>query len=252
MDDDKHKDQFSASLPLPGHGKKDEANPAADLIRKRIDAAYENEPSAREEVEEVEGLGVMAHRSKHQEFIYNLTNSGRPLHEIQTAWHEYYAGLTDSEKHKVWQEFYSTQAAEARHPVVTHQTAIPAATPQHLRHEHRKPQARANRKVEQAKQKIKNAPAAIKKPAKSSPLHSLLFGLGVGGIVIVVFLFSFFNDRIIAPFIQPSRNVQDIPIISTGTVGSDPLVIIPKINVEIPVVYDVSTINETAVETGLE
>jgi sortase A len=251
MDDDKHNDQFSASLQLPGNDGEDK-NPAADLIRKKIDAAYGNEPTAQAEVEEVEGLSPRARRSKHQEFIYNLTNSGQPLHEIQTAWHEYYAGLTDAEKHQVWQEFYNTQAAEAHHPSVTHQTVIPAAAPHPLRHEHRQPKAKVARKVERVKKTVKEHPVVSKKPGKANPLHSLLFGLGIGGLVIFIFLFSFFNDRIIAPFIQPSRNVQNIPIITTGTVGSDPLVIIPKINVEIPVVYDVSTVDESSVDTGLE
>lgn len=252
MDEHKHKDQFSASLPLPGQDKKDEPNPAADLIRKKIEAAYAHEPSAREEIEEVEELSPRAHRSRHQEFIYNLTNSGRPLHEIQTAWHEYYAGLPDAEKHLVWQEFYNTQAAEAQHPAVTGYSA--SVKPNRIagrRPRPSKPKSEVAHKVERAKEKVKAHPAA-RRAAASRPLHSILFGLGSGSIVIIIFLFSFFNERIIAPFIQPSRNVQNIPIIAGGSVGPSPEVVIPKINVEIPVIYDVNTINETAVEKGLE
>ncbi|HET7827822.1 MAG TPA: sortase, partial [Candidatus Saccharimonadales bacterium] len=156
-------------------------------------------------------------------------------------------------KHQVWQEFYNSQAAEARHPAVTHQPAIPSPTPVPSRRQTvTKAKAGVAHKVQRAKQKAKTHPAVHKATAKASPLHSLLFGLGVGSLVIIIFLFSFFNDRIIAPFIQPSRNVQNIPIISTSSVSPDPLVIIPKINVEIPVVYDVSTIDEAAVDTGLE
>jgi sortase A len=69
----------------------------------------------------------------------------------------------------------------------------------------------------------------------------------------LIFLFSFFNERFIAPFIQPSRNVSNTEIIAGGgTGGNNPEIIIPKINVEIPVVYDVNTIEESAVEKGLE
>src|SRR5579862_2965061 len=111
MDDDKkHKDQFDASLQLPGGDKKGDANPAADLVRKKVEAAYAHEPSEHQEAKEVAAMGPSARRSKHQQFIYELTNSGRPLHEVQTAWHEYYAGLTDAEKHEVWQEFYNAHA----------------------------------------------------------------------------------------------------------------------------------------------
>ena len=256
MDDDnkKHSDQFNASLPLPDEAQKSDdvqSNPAADLIRKKVEAAYAHEPSAKQEVEEVEDLSPRAHRSKHQEFIYNLTNSGRPLHEIQIAWHEYYAGLTDAEKHQVWQEFYSAHAQTAHHPALRH--AEPQPEP--ARHLTRKIPSRV------IKEKIAKHPKPLAEPPRqaahhhakrANPLHSLLFGLGIGSLTILIFLFSFFNERIIAPFIQPSRNVTNIPIISTEAVGPDPLVIIPKINVEIPVVYTVDTVNEAAVEKGLE
>jgi hypothetical protein len=134
MDDNKHNDQFNASWKLPDdpqQSDQDESdkNPAADLIRKKVEAAYSHEPDAQEESDDIEDLGKKFHRSKHQEFIYNLTNSGRPLHEIQTAWHEYYAGLTDAEKHRVWQEFYATHTEAAHHPALTHQE--PMTQPHH-------------------------------------------------------------------------------------------------------------------------
>src|SRR5437660_922531 len=90
--------QFDASLHLPddsGGPGNNQANPAADLIRKKIEAAYTDEPDAREEIQEVPALKPKTRHSKHQQFILELTNSGRPLHEVQAAWHEYYAGLTD-------------------------------------------------------------------------------------------------------------------------------------------------------------
>jgi LPXTG-site transpeptidase (sortase) family protein len=244
--------QFDASLQLPDEGsarsskaRDDDQNPAADLIRKKVEAAFGHEPDAREEVEEVEALSPKARRSKHQEFIYELTNSGRPLHEIQTAWHEYYAGLTDHQKHLVWQEFYSVQAQEAHHPALSHQQSTPAAA---------KP---LRRPAHKAKPKTAHQPARVKraaepKSAAHQTLHSLLFGLGTGSIVILIFMFTFFNDRIIAPFIQPSRNSVNIPLISDAAVGPNPEVIIPKINAEIPVVYDVNSIEDSAIQDGLK
>lgn len=249
--DDKHKsDQFSASLPLPGDGKKpDGSNPAADLVRKKVEAAYANEPSEKEEAKEVREMGASAHRSKHQQFIYELTNSGRPLHEVQTAWHEYYAGLTDADKHEVWQEFYNAHAQAAHHPAVTRTEPVPEPS----RPVVKKIRATVTKKT--AHKPIETRKEAQPRARRAAPLqalHSMLFGLGIGSLVIIVFLFSFFNDRIIAPFIQPSRNVTNIPIISTSDVGPDPLIIIPKINVEIPVVYTVNTVDENAVLQGLE
>ena len=45
------------------------------------------------------------------------------------------------------------------------------------------------------------------------PLHSLAFGLSMGVLVVFIFLFGFFNQVIIAPFIQPSRHVLNTPLI---------------------------------------
>ena len=77
----------------------------------------------------------------------------------------------------------------------------------------------------------------------------------MGAIVMLFLLFGFFNERFIAPFITPSRNVSSTPLIlapNNAAVGKEPKIIIPKINVEVPVVYDVPTIDEPAVQKGLE
>lgn len=83
-----------------------------------------------------------------------------------------------------------------------------------------------------------------------------MFGLSMGLTVVFILLFSFFNERFIAPFIRPSQNVSATPIIvdpnSSTKAGPEPKIIIPKINVEAPVVYDVKTIQENDVQQGLE
>jgi sortase A len=100
--------------------------------------------------------------------------------------------------------------------------------------------------------------AKVQGRARLKPRHhvqSLLFGLGCGGLALLLVLFSFFNELVIAPFIQPSRSVSATPII-IGADGIAPTekaeVIIPKINVQIPLVFDVPTIKENDVQRGLE
>lgn len=261
-DDKKHQDQFDASLKLPvepdsDDKKTEDKNPAADLIRKKVEAAYRDEPETEDEIDEAEET-PKAKRSKHQEFIYNLTSSGRPLHEINQAWHEYYAGLSDSEKHEVWQEFYSAHARAAHHPSLTHEEP----KPEPVKTIARRKATRAAKTPAKKVQKPRPGPAprrlqTVKRAAtQTSPFHSLLFGLGIGSITILVFLFGFFNERIIAPFIQPSRNVTNIPIITTGSnshiASAAPEIIIPKINVEVPVVYGVTSTDDSMVQKALE
>jgi sortase A len=257
MDDDdkKHGGQFDASLQLPGGKKPNDSNPAADLVRKKVEAAYKKEPDAEEEFEEAEDT-PKAKRSKHQEFIYSLTNSGRPLHEITTAWHEYYAGLTDKEKHEVWQEFYASHAQAAHHPAVTREDPKPEPLRTLTKRVSRTVRPKTQSIDKPKKVSAKHQKHSKKEAKPANPLHSLLFGLGIGSITILIFLFGFFNERIIAPFIQPSRNVANIPIITPGssnhTASPAPEIIIPKINVEVPVVYGVTSTDDSVVQKALE
>lgn len=255
--------QPSNELPLP-HEDTAEApitpqNQAVSLIRQKVAAVYGDEPAVLDEEKEIESIGV---QSKHQQFIKRLMDSGKSLVEIQTAWHQYYQQLPDNEKHEVWQEFYANHARSAKKLHIKNQ----AKAPQHIQHA---PQRHMVGTIDPFESYDKNAKndtdikAKILKRAtgggklkKRHHIQSLLFGLSMGLLVIVIFMFGFFNERFIAPFISPSRAVSDTPIIvdptASNAVGPENKVIIPKINVEVPVVYDVPSISEKDLQTALE
>lgn len=237
-----------------------EANPAADLIRQKIQQLYAQEPDAREEQQEVEHI---RHRSKHQDFMHELTNSGKSLAEIQVEWHNYYAALPDMEKHQVWQEFYAAhaKAKEKRPPHAAMSQTDPE--PEAASHVPKQPAAKPALKPKEDKrtladikrQLLATVQARQTSSGKQQHVKSLLFGLGVSSVVMFVMLFGFFNERFIAPFITPSRAISSTPLIidpSTTAVGPEPKIIIPKINVEIPVVYDEPSIGEKAIQAALE
>lgn len=228
------------------------SNPAADLIRKKLDDLYDDEPKAKEEIAEVEHV---SRRSKHQQFMYELSHSGKSLAEIQTAWHSYYTDLPNDEKHKVWQEFYANQAS-IQQPIDAPEKSKPE---QHSKNEEdvdtRKVKLPDTRSVKDIKEQLLGKIQSRAKPQRKQHLQSLMFGLGMGALVIVVFLFGFFNERFIAPFITPSRSVSSTPIVidpASSAVGNEAKIIIPKINVEIPVIYDEPTIDEAAIQRALE
>jgi len=237
-------------------------NLAADLIREKLRQIYGEEPAAKQELAELKN--DHHHHSKHQKFILELQNSGKTQVQIQTEWHSYYMSLPDSEKNQVWQEFYSAnkQHSSVSHHVQPHYTAAP----ENLDPEEDKPRvisqqftkAEAEKSEKKTAADIKNELINRVQSRSKSPwfqrFHSLIFGLAIGFCVILIFLFSFFNDRFIAPFITPSRNVsaQSLIIDPNGAVSQDPLIIIPKINVEIPVIYTVPTIDENLIENNLE
>ncbi|MBI2592167.1 class D sortase [Candidatus Saccharibacteria bacterium] len=268
MNEDQKKHQFDAALPLPGDGQPtsslpkqpDDTNPAADLIRKKIEAAYANEPNTLEEAAEVEQLSPTTQFSKHQQFVNSLTNSSKSLAEIQIAWHEYYQGLPDKEKHEVWQEFYTMHTATSQYAAARPQTIPTQSEPTSREIEARSvaptiPKALkpVSQTLAEAKKQILASAIGIKRRRSPEYVQSLLFGLAAGAGAVLIVMFSFFNERFIAPFIQPSRNVTNTPLISdSATIGPEPKIIIPKINVDIPVVYGVSSIQEEDVQKALE
>jgi sortase A len=229
----------------------DNNDAALDLLRSKINTIYRDEPGAKEEIQEAEAAGTR--RSKHQQYMYELSTSGRSLADIQTAWHQYYIELPEAEKHEVWQEFYaqhtSSSAPRAQDnvgPKVLPPQQTPATT---LNDKDKRTVADVK------KQLLSNVRGNNKKLSKKHHFKSLAFGLGLGGFMILVFLFGFFNERFIAPFITPSKSVSNTPLIidpSTTAVGPEPKIIIPKINVEIPVVYDEPSIAEASVQKALE
>lgn len=228
----------SAHGPHPKPSKGGAKDLAAEVIRKKLENIYSKEPSARLEKQEVAHLDHKP--SKHQAFMQQLQASGKSLPEIQTAWHNYYTALTDEEKHTVWNEFYKESAKAKEAQIQAEQ----------------KPATKSSqpRTTAQVKKQLLGQVSARGKLTKKHHIQSVLFGLGIGGIAVLILLFGFFNERIIAPFITPSKAVSDTPIIvdNAAAVSGEPKVIIPKINVEIPVIYDVENNEEATIQAALE
>lgn len=231
-------------IPPSLRDKPDESRDAAvNVIRGKLDAIYKTEPDAKAEAKEIERIAT-SHLSKHQRYMKKLADSGKDTAEVQTAWHEYYQSLPETEKHEVWQEFYQEQAEAKKRRE--------QATAQPTEAEKEKPKThRPHRQSHVAASTLH-----LQRLKKNHHVRSLLFGLSMGLTVVFILLFSFFNERFIVPFIRPNQNVSATPIIvdpnSTGPVGPESKIIIPKINVEAPVVYSVKTIQEDDIQAGLE
>lgn len=263
MNSDKDNQDQTFKLPTD-RGLDNNNNTAADLVRKRLNNIYNNEPDVVEKATESAQQPVKT-RSKHQRYMAELTASGKDFAEIQTAWHEYYTKLSDKDKHDVWNEFYSAQGHRPKSDgqYKSYQTASIAqpstnsstVTPVFGQVSPIKAKVTRPESVADIKKQIVSKVNTRGKLSRNQHLRSLMFGLSAGAVTVAIMLFGFFNERIIAPFITPSRNVSSTPLITdgvSGAVGGEPRLIIPKINVELPVIYDVKTVQEDDVQAGLE
>ena len=231
---------------------------AADVIRTKVLRLYDTEPDAA--TEEAEAVAVLT-RSKHQQYMYDLSASGKDLAAVQTEWHNYYLSLNETEKHQVWQEFYASQSsvtqpqtrAHEQQAVAKHKHAVTSKRPRPKRMP--RPRLKDLRSPQAIQATIRDTVSAGGTLKVKHHLQSLLFGLGMGTLLVGIFLFGFFNEVIITPFIQPSRVAASTPLIVTaGSIAptKNPEVIIPKINVEIPASYTGQSIDEAAIENDLE
>jgi len=245
-------------LPDEPSSNNSSSNQAADLVRTKLDSLFNNEPDpVTEAIESAQTSPVS--RSKHQKFMVDLSSSGKPFAVIQMEWHEYYKRLPDNEKHEVWEEFYSAQEHK---PIFKAQVSQPYSPPDPQapvtgsfnKATASKKASTSHQSVADLKNQITDRVKGRGKLSRKQHVKSLVFGLGMGGLVVLMLLFGFFNERFLAPFITPSRNVSSTPLIldAGATVGTDSKIIIPKINVEVPVVFDVETTEESAVQDGLE
>lgn len=280
MDEDS-KLNFPFPEPKKKHDEQIDESLAVNLVRQKIDNILNDEPSAKTELNEI--TETPQRISKHQKFISDLFNSGKSLEQIQTAWHQYYVTLSDEDKFQVWEEFYAsknqalsqfrqpkpkTGEQEDDMPVSNYLNKRKKLALQKSKRTSHKPKKATHvdsieANTEQPKTELEIKQEIVSKLATQGyretkwreRRNSVLFGLGFGLLVVFIFLFSFFNDRFIAPFITPSRNVSAQSIIidpNSVTVGSTPMIIIPKINVEIPVIYNAPNIDSNTIETALE
>lgn len=242
------------------------ANSAAELIRQKIDALYASEPDAKQEMREAE---IVTPRSKHQQYMHELSTSGRGLAEIQVAWHEYYTNLPDDEKHKVWQEFYQKQqtsapkaelvkaavpAVETKPPVTEEKFLPPANDSSVISGEFVVPSATDTRPVSEVRDTIRKNIGQRAKKINKSHFQSLIFGLGSGFVVLLIFMFGFFNEVVITPFIRPAAATSAPIIVDAGStdVERPPQVVIPKISVQVPVDFTQTSISDSVIQGALD
>lgn len=236
---------------------------AAELIRQKLARIYTAEPDAKVELAEAE---ASLHPSPHQKFMHSLSTSGKDLATIQTEWHNYYVSLPPEGKRQVWQEFYESNKqashygqfvgvidAQPDEQLAAHKNEV-AGSP-HTTRTKNKPHHKTDiRSAEDVRAAIRHKVSAGGKLKAKHHLQSILFGLSLGLVAVAIFLFGFFNEVILAPFIQPSRHASATPlIIDSNSVAPtpNPEVIVPKINVEIPVDYSQTTTNESQIENAL-
>lgn len=176
---------------------------------------------------------------------YNRTHQQNfDWRQYHSAWQNYYQ--------QYYQRYYVQQLHTERQKLNAQQASDIAAQP--ALQTGANPDLQQKTKVAQLKQDITDTvKQQAKKARKSRHFIPIMSALGVG----VAFLFLQFNSVVFAQvrsYVSPGDLSNDALIVdptANPNVGPDPKLIIPKINVEVPVDYSVTGLTESQIQTSL-
>lgn len=246
---------------------------ALEIIKARIRELYADEPEEQ-----------ATQQRPQSELINRFWDTHKNHPNPEAAWQEFYEGLSDIEKVSLWDEYHSVNSRGGNftpskpkessfdHKREYQEFAIPGTRketePEEIPDDiaedtgHaatiEQPKKKSKRisvkeKKQQLLQSVKQEPQLNQKRSKRhwAPLFISLF---VGALV----LFAQYNPLIFAlakQYISPGDTLRSPVIIDPNAnidVGPDPRIIIPKINVDVPVVYGLGTRNEESIQAALE
>lgn len=210
---------------------------AAEVVRQQIDHIYDQAPP--NQPAEQKAVEPNPYDRTHQENF-----DWRTYH---SAWQQYYQQYY---QRYYWQQLHSERqkmAATAADNAVARDDNVVVGTDPNA------PKTRKD-KVDSLKHDIQNkVKERAEKVRKSHHFVPILSAVAVG----LVFLFLQFNSVVFAQiqsYISPGTISSDAITIDPSAainVGPDPKLIIPKINVEVPVDYSVNTLSESQIQDSL-
>lgn len=241
---------------------------AIDLIKQRIKSLY--------------GGGKPAERPK-SHLVDRFWEQNQDHPQPHTAWQQFYAGLTDHEKHSLWNDYHSVNAPSAKDttrkaaPVIVadkdrpdpvlitndddHSQSFIKSKREKIKNLKRlKDKETVKETKEKLIQSVKSIPNRKEKSERLNRKRSkhhwkpLILSLSV----MFFWLLAQYNPLIVAmakQYISPGNTLRSPVIVDPSAnieIGDESKIIIPKINVDVPVVYDLGTRDEVAIQNALE
>lgn len=257
------------SSPFQQNNQEGGRDAAVQLIRERIQALYGGEKEVKP-------------RSR-SELVNRFWEMHKDDPNPQAAWQRFYSGLSDEDKHHLWNDYNQETAPKGKTilplpkikkkalPVDeqfslsnndSHAHSFEEKKPSPLKGLSKKVKDTDGIKANKEKllanlkslPKSKDSQPKLNKKRSNAHWRPLIISLSVMG----VWLLAQYNPLVIAfakQYISPGDTLQSPVIIDPSAdieIGPEPRIIIPKINVDVPVVYDLGTRDEVAIQNALE
>lgn len=251
-------DQRNISLPNRTYltnGQPSDRDRAAAIMREQIDRLYDNspQPGTQAVVQTSSTVNTTNPYTRTHDNSSSHTASSPDWQQYHTAWQQYYQQYYDryyrSQHQKISLELEKERGAKE---VAQQQAADAITKAESVASDGTLTQDRAIEEVRNDLMgKIQNQTAKIRQSRHFVPVISAL-------VVMSLFLFLQYNRLLIGQvkaFVSPgsitAQNIIIDPAANTQ-VGPQPRMIIPKINVDAPVVYEVPNLAEATVQDALK
>ncbi len=224
--------------PVRNEVSEQERERAAHIARQRVDRMYSNSGEPNQE--------TPAHIPRHveprsQTDHHTMRNQSYDWQQYHTAWQQYY--------HQYFYRYYAGWWQQQKKQIESE--AQQAVQPIEAREELSDRQKVANELREKVRTTVEKQSKKVKSSSHFKPILASVF---VGSM----FLLINYNQVLVGAvkqYIAPGSVVTTPVIVEPGAsnaVSAEPKIIIPKIGVEAPVVYDVTGVDEPSYQKGLE
>jgi len=253
---DPQKQQSDRSLSVPQRQSASSLRPgdrdaAAQIMREQIDRLYDDH--------DITPTPSEQHTSASAQNPYHQTHSEATDHRLSehhadqwknyhTQWQNYYQ--------QYYERYYTSQLAARQSKLAGHQ--IPATVAASTMVTAGEPEPESVSKSEAVSELRNQLLSKVKERTKKVRSSKHFIPIVAAVLVAITFVFLQYNSVIFAQvraYVSPGSIKPSNLIVDPTTdikVGPEPKIIIPKINVEAPVVYDVPSIQESIVQEKLK
>lgn len=185
------------------------------------------------------------------------------------AWHLFYSGLDVNQKQQIWNEYHQivSTSGEAAQPIQEEAPVAPEEDPANRDNYFDFSIPKPVKPIEEPKAKATESTQASKKQEllkrikhkdRGERIRYHLKPFVSAALAMAFVLLLNYNQLVIAQvrqYVSPGSSLQSPTIIDPSVdieIGEESRIIIPKINVDVPVVYDVTSYDEGDIQAGLE
>jgi sortase A len=209
---------------------------ASHIARQSVDRVYAHDGQPNQSTQHLE---ANPQQQAQQPQHHTMRNQSYDWEQYHTAWQQYY--------HQYFYRYYAGWWQQQKQQLEATSQPEPVQPEEQL--------SDRQKVAKELREKVRSTvETQSKKVQSSSHFKPLLAAVTVGA----VFLLINYNQVLVGAvkqYVAPG-NVATTPVIvepnAAANVGNDPKIIIPKIGVEAPVVYDVTSVAESAYQAGLE